>query len=311
MSGIGIITNPHSKLNKRNPERPALLGYILGEQGRLEITESLKDLSRAAEHFKNSKIEILAINGGDGTISQTLTAFINVYRDDPMPKIALLRGGTMNVISQSLGMTGSPERLLYRLVDGYSSEISWNISSLRTLLVRNQYGFLYADGIATTVLEEFYKRKSNAVGAIWLLAKIILSNLFNTSYSKRLIKAKKVDLSFEPMKTVLSENSLGVFAASIERMPLGARLFPEGQKDSSRFQFFSVRSKAKGLVYRLPLLMLKNQIQSNNNKYSDVCSSIEIKRDGPFPYTLDGELFTAEDGHLKIGLGPKLDFIVF
>ena len=100
MSGIGIITNPHSKQNKRNPSRSQLLSYILGKQGQMEVTQSLDDLAQVAEKFKKNEIEILAINGGDGTISQTLTAFHKVYGDTKLPKIAILPGGTMNVRSE-------------------------------------------------------------------------------------------------------------------------------------------------------------------------------------------------------------------
>ena len=122
MSGIGIITNPHSKLNKRNPQRTALLGYILGEKGRLEVTNNLDDLGRVAREFKSKNIGILAINGGDGTICRTLTAFIQVYGNAPLPKVALLRGGTINVLANNLGIAGSPEQVLYRLVEVYSNE---------------------------------------------------------------------------------------------------------------------------------------------------------------------------------------------
>ena len=59
-------------------------------------------LKRVAADFRQSKIEILAINGGDGTISKTLTAFINEYGDEPLPKIAILKGGTINVVERTL-----------------------------------------------------------------------------------------------------------------------------------------------------------------------------------------------------------------
>src|SRR4051812_22856783 len=119
MSGIGIITNPHSKLNKRNPARMSLLGYILGAKGQLEVTNTLEDLGRVARDFKEKGVTILAINGGDGTICRTLTAFIKEYGETgtPLPQVALLRGGTINVLANNLRIKGSPEQVLYRLVD--------------------------------------------------------------------------------------------------------------------------------------------------------------------------------------------------
>src|SRR5687768_275022 len=108
MSGIGIITNPHSKLNKRNPRRAELLGYIVGERGQLEITNTLADLERVAHEFREKKIHTLAISGGDGTICRTLTALIHAYGEVPLPRVALLRGGTINVLANNLGIKGAP-----------------------------------------------------------------------------------------------------------------------------------------------------------------------------------------------------------
>ena len=107
MSGIGIITNPHSKLNKRNPNRTALLGYILGAKGQLEVTNTLADLGRVARDFKDKGITTLAINGD-------YNAQIN------QPPAGGARTGS---IAQSgyFSKSGSPGRFVYDLkmtVDG-------------------------------------------------------------------------------------------------------------------------------------------------------------------------------------------------
>ena len=39
MPGIGVITNPYSRQNKRNPRLAQRLGYILGEKGDLEFKD--------------------------------------------------------------------------------------------------------------------------------------------------------------------------------------------------------------------------------------------------------------------------------
>lgn len=308
MSGIGIITNPHSRLNKKKPERQALLGYILGEQGRLEITQSLEDLRKTARHFKSSNIEILAINGGDGTISQTLTAFINEYQETPLPKIALLGGGTMNVLARNMGIRGTPESRVFRLVDGFSSGIAWQTKKVRTLCIEGQYGFLYADGVAPAYLHEFYKRKSNALGVLWLALKIACSNILNTAYAKSIIKDETAKIDYGAGK--LEESSIGVFAASLEKISFNMKLFPDVWKSLEKFQFFNLRCPARQMVMRLPWICLKNGIQDNSIKYSQLCESLEVSREAPFDYTLDGELFRSPDKSLKIELGPTLDFIV-
>src|SRR5437762_2543265 len=104
--GIGVITNPRSRMNKRDPSRMRKLGYLIGDRGSAAATRSLDDLYRVAEEFKSADIDVLGINGGDGTIHHTLTAFVRTWGDKPLPLIAILRGGTMNTIANSYGIKG-------------------------------------------------------------------------------------------------------------------------------------------------------------------------------------------------------------
>src|SRR5262245_26600804 len=95
------------------------LAYLLGSRGSAEATRSIDDLYRAAEEFKAADIDVLGINGGDGTIHVTLTAFLQVYGGAAFPKVALLRGGTLNTVARGLGIFGDSQDLLYDVTDRY------------------------------------------------------------------------------------------------------------------------------------------------------------------------------------------------
>ena len=70
---------------------------------------SIDELYRIAEDFRRDDIDVLAISGGDGTNHVTLTGFLDVYGGHTMPQVALLRGGTMNTVANSVGV-GGPAR---------------------------------------------------------------------------------------------------------------------------------------------------------------------------------------------------------
>jgi len=55
MPGIGLITNPRSRVNKRDPSRIRRLGYLIGSHGKAEATKSLDDLYRVCEELKRVK----------------------------------------------------------------------------------------------------------------------------------------------------------------------------------------------------------------------------------------------------------------
>src|SRR6516165_1310510 len=111
--GIGLITNPRSRVNQRDPGRALRLSYLVGRHGNAEATRSLDDLYRVCEEFKKERIDVLGISGGDGTLHHTLTAMIKTYADQPLPRIAILRGGTMNTVANSLGIKGETGKLLF------------------------------------------------------------------------------------------------------------------------------------------------------------------------------------------------------
>src|SRR5215470_977396 len=105
MPGIGVITNPRSRANLRDPSKARKLGYLIGSHGSAQATKSLDDLYRVCEEFKKERIDVLGISGGDGTLHHTLTAMIRTYGDElALPPVAILRGGTMNTIARSFGI---------------------------------------------------------------------------------------------------------------------------------------------------------------------------------------------------------------
>ena len=104
MSRIVVIVNPHSGKNKRNPHHIERFRQILGSKGTLIAPTSLDDLEVQLRSIKQEKIDVLCINGGDGTIHKNISILFQVYGDEPWPKLAILKGGTMNNIARNIGI---------------------------------------------------------------------------------------------------------------------------------------------------------------------------------------------------------------
>jgi len=66
-------------------------------------------------------VEVLAINGGDGTTSQVFTELFNRNPFTRLPSIILLPGGTTNMNVGDVGLRGSLQNTLRRMVDWVSS----------------------------------------------------------------------------------------------------------------------------------------------------------------------------------------------
>ncbi|MFK7823368.1 MAG: diacylglycerol kinase family protein [Oligoflexales bacterium] len=308
MAGIGIIANPHSKLNKRNPRRQHLLSYIAGEKGRLEVTNNLDELRKVAQDFRHRAIKILAINGGDGTISRTITAFIDAYQEEPLPKIALLGGGTMNMLADNLGIKGSPEENLFRLIEQHSLLEEENVFPLNTIKIGSDYGFLFADGTSARFLDEFYKNKTSALGSASLVIKAAVSALVNGSLFRKIVKGDMVSIT-----PINQENirvlSLSVLVSSVPKIPHGIQMFPEVSQGDEGFNVLCITLKVEEVIRKFFQTLLFKPYREGYGKIRFRSSGLQIKHENSMPYTLDGELFSADSGMIKLEKGPEIQFL--
>jgi diacylglycerol kinase family enzyme len=292
----------------------------LGERGQLEVTNTLADLERVAREFRDKKIQTLAINGGDGTICRTLTAFIKVYGDEPLPRVALLRGGTINMLAGNLGIRGTPEQVLYRLVESHSSGIDLPTTRYSTLKIEDNFGFLFGNGTGATFLKEYYKRKSGPLGAaIWAIW-VWLSRFLNEKLYYRVMQDHVQTLHADNLPAV-THSTCSVFCATVRKMPLGYPLFNKlpkggnakiGAKDA-QFQCVSFTFPAKDAFFELPAVMVRTLMERQDapskGKMTFCCQSLVIEASAPMDYTLDGELYVSRGNKLAIGMGPEIEFL--
>ncbi len=305
MPGIGIITNPYSKLNKGNSHREKLLSYIVGEQGSQKTTHNIKDLEKSLQHFHKQDIDILAINGGDGTISCTLTTLIQTYKDKPLPKILILPGGTINTLAQNLSIRGTPEKILFQALKKHSSPSSLRCRSLPSIEVKNHHGFMFASGTCAHFLETFYKNKTNALGSLWLVVKIFFSKLTSGSLYNRVVRSQLYELHIEK-RSLIKHHSCSILCSSLRNLPLGIPYFRNINKTPQAFELSSVTTSPNKLPWKLPSLIFKKK---SDDKVNITCKNITIKSESEINYTLDGELFSTTDP-LEVKVGKFIDFII-
>lgn len=315
MAGIGIVSNPHSKLNRRNPKRSEYLSYIAGKQGHVAITKSIDELSKVAQMFKEQQISILAINGGDGTISQTLTIFHAVYQGCPFPKVALLRGGTMNVLASNLRIKGAPEQILYRLIEQHSTGALMKTVMKSSLQVGEHLGFLFAHGTPAQFLERFYRNKKGGLGAAWMILGVVMSRFFYQSYYKQMVTYTPTDVVVDNQEKI-SQSTIAILISTLPQMPMGPRLFPavvdpdHPEVDLRKAQLVSYAVEPLKASLKVPVDAFCLSARDTALKTRAVGQKFAIHARPPEPYTVDGELFYPKKKDLTVAVGPSFEFIV-
>jgi diacylglycerol kinase (ATP) len=309
MSGIGVVLNPYSKSYQKNPEKLDKMAFVMGDQASCHPTESLDDLREVAEDFKKRGVDVLAISGGDGTIHCTLTEFIKVYGDTPLPKLALLRGGTMNIVAGTLGIKGDAEHLLSRLLMKYHEGKAFEEKPLRLMKINDAYGCLFGMGATYRFLEKHYENPMlNTAVAIKTIIKTLSSCVVNGKSSRWLFEKFGARVSFDGGKTWPAMNYSMILSASVREVGLGFPIFHEVGESADHIHTYGMNIKPRDMLKLVPKFK-KGEPFEADGVWSQGSQKIIIELDHPMPYTIDGDMLAPTD-RFEVSLGPKLTALV-
>lgn len=305
---IVVFVNPHSRANRRRPELAARFAAIVGAAGRVITPASLDDLMAEAGRLAQEPPSVVGIHGGDGTLHQTIAALIRSFGAAALPPVAILTGGTMNVVASSLGIRAQPERLLVQLAEDLRAGRAPELVERRCLKIGDSFGFVFGNGFIANFLEEYYGRGSyGAMRASWILMRTFASGVVLGGYARRMFRRFEGRVWVE--EQLLPWTSLtGVGAATVREVGMGFKLNHRADEDRDRFSVVAIHAGPVTLAADL-LPVHRGQGIDPSRAWSTVASRLVIE---PAPecaaYTIDGDLYRA-NGRLEIGLGPMLAFV--
>ena len=113
---IGLLNNLNAGSNQKNVGR--LLDSLRDFRDVHHIeTSNAGAVPEALWEFAHHGVDILAVNGGDGTLQKVLTEILaNRAFDDRIPMIAPLQGGRTNMTCLDLGTSRNPYSAIENLV---------------------------------------------------------------------------------------------------------------------------------------------------------------------------------------------------
>jgi diacylglycerol kinase (ATP) len=307
--GIGLITNPRSRAYKRDPSVPRKLGYLIGSHGTAEATRSLDDLYRVCEEFKKERIEILGISGGDGTMHHTLTAMIRTYGEQELPLVAMLRGGTMNTIANSLGIRGQTPKLLFELVDKHRRQQPFDVFEKEVLQVDDKYGFIFGNGIVYNFMHEYYATGSpSPATAAKLISRAAASAMVGGPQAQRIYRRFRAHVVADG-DVWACDDFITVAAACVSQIGLGFTPFYRCDEQPHKFAVLGIHTTALGFVTELPRIFSGKPMR-RDKVIDTVASEVRFTPLGNenLEYMIDGDLYDRA-GELVLKVGPRLRFI--
>jgi hypothetical protein len=281
-------------------------------------TTSVRSVPEALASLARQDVELLVVNGGDGTLQYTLTQMLTTDDFPSIPMVAPLRGGRTNMSALDIGAHRNPVKGLRGLLEdvkaGRLEDRLVDRPLLRVETLRDRgihYGFFFGAGMIHRAIDLTHNlfpqgRSQGSFGAGLVTAGLILRAIARRRDGVLLPDKAQIKLDGELIEG--GEFTL-IIASSLERLFLKINPFWGSEKAPVRFTAMTSGSKytalaAPGMLCGKPPAFAKPE----NGYMSRNVEDVELRIDAGF--TVDGETIQPRDGEIvRISGDRRIRFV--
>ena len=315
---LGLLNNPLSGGNRDGFEKISAVAASQPDVVQREV-QTPSDVTEALADFARREVNVLVINGGDGTVQAALTAIFNHCFFEIRPALAVLpSAGTTSMIAGDVGLKGSRLKALERLISWVHTKTDGARHVKRPVLKvqvpsKNKpvYGMFFG-AAAIYQASQFFHQKLHTRG---LRGEIGAGVAFARFCWAVLLKDRKV-VSSVPIQVGLNQkapekqNYLMVLITSLQRLFLG--LSPFWGSESKPLHYTAIDAQPRHFLQALPSMMHGRQnrhIKPRNGYVSHNIDEARLILDSGF--NLDGELYNADSqlGPVEVSYGGQASFL--
>jgi len=308
---VGVIYNPRSHRNKG-----ADLDCGLNPHVHVSQPGDRSQLPRALADFAERGIDLLVINGGDGTVRDVLTCGASIFEGN-WPAIAVLPKGKTNALTVDLGIP--VDWSLQNAIDAFEAgrrvhRCPIEFSSLDSEDQSGVLGFMLGAGSFTTAIQAGQSAhrigafNSMAVGVtlIWGLAQWLLASRANPWR-----RGSRMSIGLGAQEVPMAHSGIGdkdwrqiLIASTFENMPVGVKPFGN-LRQGLKLAVLDQISRRSAL--RMPWVVRGKTHPSMRDRGIHQISVPQFTLEIDDPIVFDGEAFP--QGKYRIAQGPELEFV--
>jgi hypothetical protein len=260
----------------------------------------------ALAELARREVDVVTINGGDGTIHAVLTELFRRQAPEPFPVLAVLRSGTTSMIARDVGLSGPRKRALRRLLTWVNTGKGMPVIVQRPILRVEKmphgeplYGMFFGVAGICQGIQYFHthldtKGLGGELAAGLTMLRFLLAAVRG---HKGLIPVPiTVGLNGEPPE---KQDFLLILISTLERLFFG--LHPYWGAEIAPLYYTALSARPQHLLRALPQLFRgrKSRFSTKKNGYA----SLNI-REARFALTgsfaLDGELYSVDNRSERI-----------
>ena len=314
---LGVISNPLSGGNRKG--LGAVQKALAGRPGVVHReARTPDDAAWVVDRFADARVDVIAINGGDGTIQAVLTALFRSRRYEKPPLLAVLRSGTDSIIAEDIGLKGSRDRGLRRLLDWMEARGGrFGVEQRPVLRVETAagraplYGLIFG---AAAVFQgiQYCKRRIYTLGLHGEIAPSLTLARFLLAVLRRDTRVcSPVPITIRlDQAPPLQGDFLLLYISTLERLFLGLR--PHWGAEDAPLHLTAVSGRPRRFLRALPALARGRKSRwgtPENGYFSHNAHEIRLSMGSGF--ILDGELYAPDPRHnaVVIKLGGSASFL--
>jgi hypothetical protein len=308
---VGILTNPASSGNLRHGNRVTKLLADRLPTARHFNARTVTEMNHALTEFQRAGVELLVINGGDGTVQATLTyLFATAATNTWRPTLVLLRAGTASMLARDVGLAGSPRAALERLATAHANGQPGKIVTRTILHVVSapssppQCGMFFGCGAVCQGIDLCHHKLNPSGIRGELMPGLIMLHLLLDLARGRHDRLGPINAGgFIDNHPLPRSSYLLAVVTSLERLVLGFRPF-WGRQDLP-LHITAIEARAPRLLVRVRRILggrPDRAMTPEHGFHSASGERIQLNFRGAF--TLDGEVFSTIDGITITPAGP-------
>ena len=300
---LGVVVNPNANGLRRDGRLADRLRAILGNHGALRVTHTASELESAIDHFAHLGCDLIATCGGDGTNLATITQLATRLGEEHLPRLAILRGGTVNTVASNLGIHGSSEDLLQRLVERLRRGEPLPDVRQDVLVVNGNYGFLFAAAMGARFIEAYYGGPMQGVAwATALAARTVASALVQGTFARWLFEPIPVELWADGVRQPVERVRL-LLASTVPDVGIGMKVTWQAGRVPRQLHLIASSLSTTTMALQLRRVLAGEPLRGTPH-LDRLAGEVEIRFAVPQTYTLDGDLF--RDARINIRCGPPI-----
>jgi diacylglycerol kinase family enzyme len=308
MGRHAVLVNVHSRKIRKDPRFLAELRETFGTRGLFLTPKTPQDLPAAISEIRKYQTDLLFVCGGDGTIRQSVSELILGYGNQPLPKVAILKSGTMNTVATGLGIHRPALVQLRWILERCDRPRPLPSVLLHPLSIGDTYGFIFAIGGFSNFISSYDSVSDpTPFRGFWMLARMTISSILGTEHARSVFPPFSADIRKDG-KPFLTRTTITTFSASaVKHIGFGFKPYAQAEGPAGDFGVLILKSLPRALVPHL-LEIRRGIAISGPSIHQFAAREIQIQLDTEIAPMVDGDILEPRK-EFALRVGPAVDFV--